>query len=130
MTFECTLSVSGIRPEVSNQAFLRSYQDTSKPKYYKKYEKRIESFFKDKLIQNMSQNQIPQSLEQSFFVDFKNDGIYFNSNSQKALKYEFGAGNMPPKRFIEPALIDTANEVSDIMITDALDLYNRYSRFV
>lgn len=78
----------------------------------------------------MSQSQIPQSLENTFFIDFKNDGIYFSSNSSTALKYEFGSGNIPPKRFIEPAFIDTANEVSEMMITDALDLYNKYSRFV
>ena len=130
MTFECTLQISGIRPEVSNRAFLQSYQETSNAKYYKKYDKKIESFFKDKLSSNMSQSQIPQSLENTFFIDFKSDGIYFSSNSSTALKYEFGSGNIPPKRFIEPAFIDTANEVSEMMITDALDLYNKYSRFV
>ena len=101
-----------------------------KRKYYKKYEKRIEKYFKSKLDQNIAQNHIPHSLEQTFFINFKNDGIYFSSNSIQALKYEFGSKNMPPKRFIEPAFIDTANEVSQIMITDALDLYNRYSRFI
>lgn len=129
MTFECTLQISGTKPEVSNRAFLQSYQETSNTKYYKKYEKKIESFFKDKLSRNMSQSQIPQSLENTFFIDFKSDGIYFSSNSSTALKYEFGSGNIPPKRFIEPAFIDTANEVSEMMITDALDLYNKYSRF-
>lgn len=130
MSFECTLDVSGIKPEVSHKAFIQSYQDTSNPKYYKKHEQKIEDFFKNKLEQHMSQNGIPQSLEQSFFIDFKNDGIYFSSNSEAALKFEFGSGNMPPKRFIEPAFVEAANEVSNIMITDAINLYNKYSRFV
>lgn len=129
MSFECTLNVSGIEPHVSNEAFLQSYKDTSNAKYYKKHEKRIEQYFQKKLTQNISQYQLPSSLENTFFIDFKNDGIYFSSNSIKALKYEFGSGNMPPKRFIEPAFIDTANEVSEIMITDAIDLYNKYTRF-
>jgi len=130
MVFECKLHVSGIPLEVSNKAFIQSYQVTSNPKYYKQYNKRIEQFFKDKLVQNMSQNNIPQSLEKTFHVDFKNDGIYFSSSSKSALKYEFGSGNMPPKRFIEPSFIETANEVSQIMITDAISLYNKYTRFI
>ena len=130
MSFECTLDITGIPPEVSNKAFLQSYQDTSNPKYYKKYEQRIEQYFKDKLSQHISQNQLPSYLEDTFFIDFKNDGIYFNSNSKSALKYEFGSGNMPPKRFIEPSFIETANEVSQIMITDAISLYNKYTRFI
>ena len=129
MSFECTLNVSGIEPHISNQAFLQSYRDTSNPKYYKKHEKRIEQYFKDKLAQSVLQYQLPDSLTNTFFINFKNDGIYFSSDSVKALKYEFGSGNMPPKRFIEPAFIDTANEVSEIMITDAIDLYNKYTRF-
>ena len=129
MTFECTVNTTGINPQSSIRAFLRSYQDTSNPKYYKKHEKRIEQYFQKKITQNISQYQLPSSLENTFFIDFKNDGIYFSSNSIKALKYEFGSGNMPPKRFIEPAFIDTANEVSEIMITDAIDLCNKYTRF-
>lgn len=130
MSFECTLQVSGIKPEVSHKAFLQSYITTSNPKYYKKYEKRLNDFFQKKLSQSISQNQLPHSLEKTFFLDFKSDGIYFQSNSKQALKYEFGAGSVPPKRFIEPAFIETANEVSNIMITDAINLYNQYSRFI
>lgn len=130
MSFECTLNISGIRPEVSNRAFIQSYQQTSNPKYYQKHQKRIESFFQDKLQKNISQAQISNNIAETFNVNFKSDGIYFSSNSKQALKYEFGSNNTPPKRFIEPAFIETANEVSDIMITDALGLYNRYSRFI
>ena len=130
MSMQCTLNVTGIRPEVSHKAFINSYLTTSNPKYYKKYEKRIDNFFREKLSKNISQNQIPDSINQSFFIDFKSDGIYFSSNSKAALKYEFGSGSMPPRRFIEPAFIETANEVSNIMITDAINLYNQYSRFV
>jgi len=130
MTFECTLNTSGVSPEKSAYAFIQSYRDTSDVKYYTKHEKRIENFFKKKLEQSISQSRIPQSLSKSFFINFKNDGIYFSSNSKRALRYEFGANDVSPKRFIEPAFIATANEVSQIMITDAIGLYNQYSRFV
>ena len=50
MSFECTLQVSGIKPEVSHKAFLQSYITTSNPKYYKKYEKRLNDFFQKKLF--------------------------------------------------------------------------------
>lgn len=126
----CTLQVSGIKPEVSHKAFLQSYTITADPKYYKRYEKRLNDFFQKKLSQNITQNHLPHSLEKSFSIDFKSDGIHFQSNSKDALKYEFGAGSSPPRKFIEPALVETANEVSNIMITDAINLYNQYSRFV
>lgn len=130
MSFECTLNISGIKPEVSNRAFIQSYKQTSNPKYYQKHQKRIENFFQDKLQKNINQAQIPYTISNTFTVNFKSDGVYFSSDSRDALKYEFGSGKMPPKRFIEPAFIETANEVSNIMITDALDLYNKYSRFI
>lgn len=128
MSFECTLNITGVTPEKSAQAFIMSYQQTSNPKYYQKHQKHIENFFQDKLQKNISQAQISHGIAETFHVDFKNNGIYFNSSSKQALKYEFGSNNTPPKRFIEPAFIETANEVSNIMITDALDLYNRYVR--
>lgn len=130
MSFECTLNVSGVRPEASAKAFIQSYQQTSNPKYYQKHQKRIENFFQDKLQKNISQAQISNSISKTFFVNFKSDGIYFSSSSKQALKYEFGSNKTPPKRFIEPAFIETANEVSNIMITDAIDLYHKYSRFI
>lgn len=131
MSFECTLNVTGTKPQSSARAFLRSYQETSSPQYYKKYDQRIQSYFKNKLSQSISQAQIyDNTLEQSFFVDFKSDGIYFSSNSSKALKYEYGYDKNPPKQYLESAVIETANEVSNIMITDALDLYNKYSRIL
>ena len=37
MTFECTLNVSGISPQVSAKAFINSYQETSKVQHYEKY---------------------------------------------------------------------------------------------
>lgn len=131
MTFECTLNVTGTNPQTSIQAFLKSYQDTSNPKYYKKYDKHLEAYFKDKLRKSISQAQIKdKNLDKSFFVTFKSEGIYFSSKSKKALKYEFGYGNNPPKRYLQPAIVETANEVSNIMITDALNLYNKYSRIL
>ena len=128
MSVECTLNVSGIKPEVSNKAVIRSFQQTSSPKYYQKYQKRIESYFQDKLQKNISQAQISNDIADTFNIKFQSDGIYFNSDSIEALKYEFGSKNTPPKRFIEPAFTETANEVSQLVITDAIDLYNRYTR--
>ena len=128
MPFECTVTMSGIPPQKSHNAFIQSYLQTSQPKYYKKHEKRIEEFFKAKLTQSIQQAQVPSFLDKTFHINFKNDGIYFKSTSKAALKYEFGSGNIPPKHFIEPAIKETANEVSKIMITDAINLYNRYTR--
>ncbi|MBR3208666.1 MAG: hypothetical protein IKF82_00200 [Bacilli bacterium] len=131
MNFECTLNMTGTDPKTSAKAFIHSYQDTSNIKYYKKYDERIQNFFQDKIEQNISQVQIhDNNLKQSFFVDFKNDGIYFNSNSNQALKYEYGYDQNPPKQYLESAVIETANEVSNIMITDALNLYDKYSRIL
>ena len=130
MPFQCTVTMTGIPPERSHNAFIQSYRDTSSPKYYKKHQQRIESFFQEKLTQNIQQAQVPSYLSNTFNVNFKNDGIYFTSTSKQALKYEFGSGNIPPKHFIEPALKETANEVSNIMITDAIDLYSKYTRLL
>ena len=131
MTFECTLNTTGINPQSSIKAFLKSYQDTSNPKYYQKYDKRLEQYFQDKIRKNIRQTQIKDDkLADTFFVTFKNEGIYFSTNARRALKYEFGSGNTPPKRFLQPAIVETANEVSNIMITDAIDLYQKYSRIL
>ena len=126
MTVNCTLTTTGINPKKSYDALIKSYSQTSNPKYYQKYQNNIEKFFKNKLEENIAQAQLPDSLVSTFDVKFKSSGIYFTSNSEQALKYEFGSGRMPPKHFIEPAIIETANDVSQKVITDAISLYEQY----
>lgn len=128
MSFECSLNVSGIKPETSYKALIYSYQQTANPKYYQKHQSHIEDYFQDKLEKNVNQAQISNDIVDTFNVQFQNDGIYFNSNSIEALKYEFGSQDISPKRFIEPAFTETANEVSQLVITDAINLYNQYVR--
>lgn len=129
MTFECSLTISGTDPQKSAQAFIDSYNDTSKMKHYQKYQKRIEQYFLNKIQQNISKVQIKdKTLKDSFFVDFRNNELHFMSTRKSALKYEFGSGKNPPKRYIQPSIIDTANEMSNIIIDEAINTYNRYMK--
>lgn len=128
MTFECTLNVSGVLPEVSSNAFIRSYQETSKMHHYQKYQSQLEQYFQDKIDRNASQNNI-HTRDNGFYIEITTNQINFISESQSAIKYEYGTDNMPPRRFIQPAVIDVANKMSDFIISDAIDIYNRNTKF-
>ena len=129
MTFECTLDVSGILPEVSANAFIKSYQETSKMQHYQKYQSQLEQYFQDKIDRNASQNNI-HTRDNGFHIEITTNQINFISESQSAIKYEYGTDNMPPRRFIQPAVIDVANKMSDFIISDAIDVYNRNTKFI
>ena len=129
MTFECTLDVSGILPEVSANAFVKSYQETSKMQHYQKYQSQLEQYFQDKIDRNASQNNI-RTRDNGFHIEITTNQINFISESQSAIKYEYGTDNMPPRRFIQPAVIDVANKMSDFIISDAIDVYNRNTKII
>lgn len=130
MTFDCTLTVTGLDPKVSSEAFIDSYQKTSRMSYYKKYKNKLEQYFVNKVNRNIDQNQIKSTgLKDSFSIKFQGNSLEFISKHKKALKYEYGYGNTPPRRYIQPAVFETANELSNIIISEAISLYNKNSKF-
>lgn len=129
MTFECTLEVSGILPEVSANAFIKSYQETSKMQHYQKYQSELEQYFQNKIDRNAHQNSI-HIRDNGFHIEITANQINFISESQSAIRYEYGTNDTPPKRFIQPAVIDVANKMSDFIISDAIDIYNRNTKFI
>lgn len=130
MTFECSLTVTGLDPQKSVQAFIDSYNQTSQLSYYQKYHNKLEQYFVNKINQNIARTGIKsEKLKHSFSVDFKGKNLNFSSNYPGAKRLEFGSGKKPPLRFIQPAVIDTTNELSNIIISEAIDLYNNNSRF-
>lgn len=130
MTFTCDLTVTGVLPEVSAKAFIDSYNETSKMSHYRKDLAHIEQYFFDKLERNIAQANIPnKNLKESFSVQITNDKLMFSSNDFKSLVYEYGAKNVPPRRYLEPSVMETAAEMPSIILNDAIEIYNSKVRF-
>lgn len=125
MTFECSLTVNGLDPQQSMQAFIDSYNRTSKISYYQKYHDKLEQYFINKVNQSIARSNIKsEKFKNSFSMDFKGKNINFASNYPGAKGIELGSGKRPPLRLIEPAVIETTNELSDIIISEAINIYN------
>lgn len=130
MSFQCDLIVTGVRPDVSAKAFIDSYSETSKMSHYKKDLNHIEKYFHEKLERNIAQAQIQnKNLKNSFSVKIQGKYMIFSSTDPKSMVYEYGTGKVPPKRYLEPSVMDTANEMPSIMLNDAIEAYNKRIRF-
>ena len=130
MTFDCSLTVSGLDPQTSAKAFIDSYNQTSQLSHYQKFHNKLEQYFVNKIDRNIARNNIKSDkIKGSFSVNFKGKNLEFTSNYPGAKRLEFGSGNKPPLRFIQPAVIETANELSEIIISEAITAYNNNSRF-
>ena len=130
MTFTCDLTVTGVLPEVSAKAFIDSYNETSKMAHYKKDLAYIEQYFFNKLERNIAQANIPnKDLKKSFSVQMINDKIIFSSNDFRSLVYEYGAKDVPPRRYLEPSVMETAAEMPSIILNDAIKMYNDRVKF-
>ena len=130
MTFECSLTINGMDPQKSVQAFIDSYNQTSKISYYKKYHDKLEQYFVNKIHQNINRTGIKnEKLNNSFSINFKGKNLNFTSNYSGAKRLELGSGKKPPLRFIQPAVIDTTNELSDMIISEAINIYKNDSHF-
>ena len=130
MPFECELVVSGTPPEVSAKAFIDSYNETSKMSHYKGKLNHIQQYFQNKLERNIAQAKIQNThLSNSFSVTIQGNNMIFSSNDPRAAVYEYGSGSTPPKRYLQPSIIDTANEMSSIILNDAVEAYEKRVRF-
>ncbi len=130
MPFDCELIITGTTPEVSAKAFIDSYNETSKMSHYKSKLSHIQQYFQNKLERNISQAKIQNTrLAQSFSVRIQGKNMIFSSNDPRSAVYEYGSGNMPPKRYLQPSIIDTANEMSSIILNDAVEAYERKTKF-
>ena len=122
--FNCTLHVTGTLPNVSARAFLQSYNETAQAQHYQQYQSLLENYFQNAMDKNIRQMNVDAHAK-SFSMKVESNQIQFISDSQSSIKYEYGSGSTPPKRFIQPAVIDTANKISNLIISDAISIYNR-----
>lgn len=130
MTFDCSLTVSGLDPQTSAKAFIDSYNQTSQLSHYQKFHNKLEQYFVNKINQKIARSNIDNDkLKNSFSVNFKGKNLEFTSTYPGAKRLEFGSGNKPPLRFIEPSVMETANELSEIIISEAISIYNNNARF-
>lgn len=124
MTFGCTLQVTGTLPSVSARAFIASYNETSRAQHYQQYQSLLEQYFQNQIERNASQMNVNMR-SKSFSMKVESNQIQFIADSKDSVKYEYGVGQTPPKRFVRPAVIDTANKISRLIISDAISLYRR-----
>lgn len=130
MTFDCSLTVSGLDPEKSAKAFIDSYNQTSQLSHYQKFHNQLEQYFINKINRSIAQSNIKSDkVKNSFSMNFNGKNLEFTSNYPGAKRLEFGSGNKAPLRFIQPAVIETTNELSEIIISEAIGLYQNNSRF-
>lgn len=130
MTFDCSLTVNGLDPETSAKAFIDSYNQTSQLSYYQKFHNKLEQYFVNKVNQNAVRSNVKSDkIKNSFSMNFKGKNLEFTSSYPGAKRLELGGGNKPPLRFIKPAVIETANELSELIISEAISSYQNNSRF-
>ena len=122
--FNCSVHISGTLPHVSAKAFIDSYRETSKAQHYQQYQSSLEQYFQNAMGKNIRQMNVDAE-SKSFTMKVEANQIQFISDNQNSMKYEYGNDNVPPKRFIQPAVVDTANEISHLMISDAISIYKR-----
>ena len=132
MTVNCSLTVTGIRPEESIKAFMQSYQHSAKMSNYSKYEDQLNQYFDNKIKESIENNNIKvDGLADSFQLKVENDRIEFSSSMfEVANAYEYGSDHIYPHRFIEPAVIEIANNMSNRIINEAIDTYQKNTRIV
>lgn len=128
MTFNCTLHITGTLPSVSAKAFITSYRETSQGVHYQKYQSSLEEYFQNAMDRSIRQTNV-NAKSKSFSMKIEANQIQFISDTQNSMRYEYGSGSTPPKRFVQPAVIDTANYISEIIISDAIDIYRRNAGF-
>lgn len=130
MPFNCELIMTGTPPEVSAKAFIDSYNETSKMNHYKGKLNHIQQYFQNKLERNIAQAKIQNThLANSFSVSIQGNKMIFSSNDPRSAVYEYGSGSMPPKRYLQPSIMDTANEMSSIILNDAVEAYEKQTKF-
>lgn len=132
MTINCSLNITGTPPEESVRAFMQSYQHSSKISNYSKYENQLNEYFKNKIQKSIDNNNIKvNGLADSFKLNIEGDRIDFSSSMfELANAYEYGSDNIYPHRFIEPAVIEVANNMSDKIINEAMNSYQKNTRIV
>lgn len=123
--FSCTLQrVGGPSLGASVQAFLQSYNETARAQHYQQYQSLLQQYFQNAMDKNIRQANIDAQAK-SFSMKIESNQIQFISDNQSSIKYEYGFEGVPPKRFIQPAVIETANMISNLIISDAISIYNR-----
>lgn len=127
MTFECTLNVSGISPQVSAKAFINSYQETSKVQHYEKYHNELEQYYQNKINNNIGRYGLDMDSNQ-FSIQFDGNQINFISEGYSAIQYEYGYDDNAPKRFMQSAVTEVTNRIANYMISDAINIYQRQAR--
>ena len=132
MTIKCSLDIKGTSPEQSVAAFIQSYQSSAKISNYAKYEDQLNEYFRNRVQKSIDDNNIRiDGLGDSFKLDIRNNRIEFSSSMfEVANMYEYGSDNIYPHRFIEPAVIDVANQMSDKIIDEAISIYQKNTRTI
>ena len=76
MTFDCSLTVSGLDPQKSAKAFIDSYNQTSQLSHYQKFYNKLEQYFVNKINQNISRSNIKNDkFKNSFSMNFKGKNL-------------------------------------------------------
>ncbi len=127
MTFECTLNVSGISPQVSAKAFINSYQETSKVQHYEKYHNELEQYYQNKINNNIGRYGLDMDSNQCS-IQFDGNQINFISEGYSAIQYEYGYDDYAPKRFMQSAVTEVTNKIANYMISDEINIYQRQAR--
>ncbi|WP_304086632.1 hypothetical protein [Methanobrevibacter ruminantium] len=128
MTFECTLNITGTLPEISAKAFIQSYEETSKINYYQKYYSDLEQYYQDQVYHDIQSYGLDMQ-STDFHIQFTGNQLYFISESESAIKYEYGYDHNSPKRFMQSSVLNVTNKIANYMISDAIELYKNKIRF-
>lgn len=130
MTVNCSLTVTGIQPEQSVRAFMDSYRESSRLSRYENKESQLNNFFQEKMRESIVNNDINVTgLEDSFELNIRNNRIEFSTTMPDvANTFEYGSGNVQPRRYIQPVVAEVANQMSKNIINEAIGLYSTNTR--
>ena len=137
MSFEANWDISGTKFENSSNAFIKSAKKVTSKNALKKYEGKLNQTFKENISKYIYQSGIAgENFSDVFSLVISNNSIQFvNTAPLITQRYEYGYYDgskdtneeyyeeymiqTAPRYFIRPAIQDTMNDVSRIMLEEA-----------
>ena len=145
MSYKASWKVSGTKLDDSAAALVKATQSVTNGKALKKYESRLNNHFQENIQKNMRRAGMEADFSDVFFLQIANNNITFvNTEPLITQRYEYGyydshddgyedymeeyAIQTSPRYFIRPAIQESLNEIGNLMINEANEIYMRERR--
>lgn len=126
MPVSYNVQITGVLPEDSLNTFKNAYNKTSKMSNYQQYQDEIEAYFLSRVEENIRHQGIDDNgLTDGLTAKITDDKIEFRSDNPNLINaIEYGSAHQVGQRFMQPAVIDVGNYMSEKILGDATSYYS------